>query len=58
MPDNVKSLNNLNKTKISKDGLVYSATSKHLIPQFQDNDGIYCYVSTDKGNYQKYYLPC
>lgn len=56
MPNDVTLLNDLRKTKISKDGLVYSATSKHLIPKFKDEKGIYCFVSTNTGGYEKFYL--
>lgn len=56
MPDDVTPLNSLRKTRISKDGLVYSATSRHLIPKFKDEKGVYCFVSTDTGSYKKFYL--
>lgn len=53
MPEDAVSLNGLRKTKISNDGLVYSVTSKHLIPKFKDDNGIYCFVSTNEGGYKK-----
>lgn len=56
MPDDTTSLNGLKRTKISKDGLVYSSISKHLIPKFKDEKGIYCFVPTNTRDYEKFYL--
>lgn len=56
MPIDVTSLNGLRRTKISKDGLVYSSSSNHLIPKFKDEKGVYCFVPTNTGGYEKFYL--
>ena len=56
MPDDATSLNGLKRTKISKDGLVYSSISKHLIPKFKDEKGVYCFVPNNTRDYEKFYL--
>lgn len=54
--DDGTSLNGLKRTKILKDGLVYSSISKHLIPKFKDEKGVYCFVPTNTRDYEKFYL--
>ena len=57
LPDDVEFIEGKNKTYISPSTkLTYSRTSSHVLPQFSDNDGIYCYVCNDSG-YNKFYLP-
>ena len=57
LPDDVDFIEGKNKTYISPSTkLTYSRTSRHVLPQFSDNDGIYCYVCNDSG-YFKFYLP-
>lgn len=34
----------------------YSRTSKHCIPQFEDQNGRFCYLSTKSGSYKKEYF--
>lgn len=58
MPENTEKFNNMNKTRISQDGkILYSATSKHTIPQFEDDQGKYWWISNDTGSYYKCYEP-
>lgn len=58
MPENTEKFNNMNKTRISQDGkILYSATSKHTIPQFEDDQGKYWWISNDTGSYYKCYKP-
>ncbi len=57
MPEDAKYFNDMVKTRISNNGLLYSATSKHLIPQFEDDNGKYWFVSSKDGKYVKFYNP-
>lgn len=58
MPDVATSYNNMAKTYFV-DNKFYSATTKHLIPSFNDENGNYVYLSQADGTYVKtYFNPC
>lgn len=55
-PNDCERLNRMNKTHITKDGrLLYSASSKHLIPKFKDKKGEYWFISDASSKHVKFY---
>lgn len=55
MPEEAVPYNNMNKTYIYN-GNLYSRTSGHLIPKFEDGKGTYCFISTPDAKYKKEYI--
>lgn len=55
VPIGAENFNGLTKTLIANNQL-YSRTSGHCIPQFQDENGIYAFISKNNGTYGKIYL--
>ena len=56
MPQEAAPYNKMSKTYIYQSQL-YSRTSKHCIPQFQDEKGVYCYLSSNKSYIKTYIVP-
>lgn len=54
-PQEAKPYKSYNKT-LFFEGNLYSRMSKHIIPKFEDEKGIYCYLSTASGSYKKEYF--
>ena len=55
MPDGAIPYIGRSKTYICNNNL-YSKISKHIIPKFEDDNGIYCYLSQANGSHKKEYL--
>lgn len=55
MPADAQNCHSMNKTYICNNNL-YSTTSKHIIPKFQDEKGIYCFISCQESSYKKEYM--
>lgn len=55
MPDEAVPYKGRSKTYICNNNL-YSKMSKHILPKFKDDDGVYCYLSQADSSYRKEYL--
>lgn len=55
MPDNAIPYGARNNTLFCNNNF-YSRISKHCIPQFEDKNGRFCYLSTNGGSYKKEYF--